>query len=186
MGGQVSAREDQRARFEEIYGATRVALLQYLARRTSSPEDAADLLSEVYLVAWRRIERVPCGEEARLWLFGVARKLLANHRRRARSEVALASELASELEVTLVDSGGHDQRAEAVRAALAGLGRSDQELLKLTAWEGLTPAEIARVLGRPVGLVRVRLHRARARLRARLAKPPASIAPGPAALGSGK
>jgi RNA polymerase sigma factor (sigma-70 family) len=174
MGRQVSRRAHDEAadqeRFEEIYTGTRVAVLAYLIRRTATVEDAADLLSEVYLVAWRRIGAVPRGAEARLWLFGVARRVLANQRRRARSEVELAAAIATALhtaaghEVAGPDGG----RADELLAALAALSKADRELLMLSGWEELTPAEIAVVLGRPAGLVRVRLHRARVRLRATL------------------
>ena len=154
-------------RFETIYRETRQSLLAYLLRRTGSADDAADLLSEVYLVAWRRMRHVPADEGARLWLFGVARRLLANQRRRART----AADLAVALERSLVS---HDPSAQSgiaageVAAALRELAPADRELLMLSGWEGLTPAEIGIVVGRPAPLVRVRLHRARARLRAKL------------------
>jgi RNA polymerase sigma-70 factor (ECF subfamily) len=175
MGRQVSrrTRDDaaDRERFEEIYTGTRSAVLAYLIRRTGTVEDAADLLSEVYLVAWRRIGAVPRGSEARLWLFGVARRVLANQRRRVRSEVELAAAIETALrtgpsahEVARPDGG---REAEVVDA-LAALSPADRELLMLSGWEELTPAEIAVVLGRPAGLIRVRLHRARARLQATL------------------
>jgi len=154
-------------RFETIYRETRQSLLAYLLRRTGSTDDAADLLSEVYLVAWRRMRHVPADEGARLWLFGVARRLLANQRRRART----AADLAVALERSLVS---HDPSVQSgiaageVAAALRELAPADRELLMLSGWEGLTPAEIGIVVSRPAPLVRVRLHRARARLRAKL------------------
>jgi RNA polymerase sigma-70 factor (ECF subfamily) len=161
-----------RERFEEIYASTRLPLLGYLVRRSQSVEDAADLLAEVYLVAWRRITDVPAGEEARLWLFGVARRVLANHRRRSRSETELAVALKASLRLhenagqTSTDSGG--ELESAVADALATLSPADRELVMLNAWDELTPAEMAVVLRRPVGVIRVRLHRARKRLRVRL------------------
>jgi RNA polymerase sigma factor (sigma-70 family) len=157
-------------RFEMIYRETRQSLLAYFLRRVDSADDAADLLSEVYLVAWRRISQVPAGEEARLWLFGVARKLLANQRRRART----AADLAAALERSLASPRAQPSSVESgiaageVAAALRELRPADRELLMLSGWEGLTPSEIGVVVGRPSALVRVRLHRARARLRAKL------------------
>jgi len=62
----VRSQAADRDRFEQVYGETRQAVLAYLLRRTDSIEDAADLLSEVYLVAWRRIGNLPLGDEARL------------------------------------------------------------------------------------------------------------------------
>src|SRR3954470_22627326 len=98
----------ERARFEEIYAGTRLPLLRYLVRRSASVEDAADLLAEVYLVAWRRIDDVPPGDEARLWLFGVARRTLANQHRGERRETELAAALAAALRPgeTTADVGG--------------------------------------------------------------------------------
>jgi RNA polymerase sigma-70 factor (ECF subfamily) len=58
--------------FEELVHETRDDLLAYAMRRAASPEDAADVLSETYLIAWRKLEQVPPGDSARLWLFGVA------------------------------------------------------------------------------------------------------------------
>jgi RNA polymerase sigma-70 factor (ECF subfamily) len=177
LGDEVTARLQElhdRARFEELYGGTRVSVLGYLARRSRSPEDAADLLAEVYLTAWRRIDDVPAGDEARLWLFGVARRVLANHQRRVRTESGLASALEASLcSVPLTFDADADPRSDAVAEALARLSAKDRELLTLSAWEDLSPAEIAVVLGQRVGVVRVRLHRARKNLREKLSASPA-------------
>jgi len=173
-----------RRRFEDIYRTTRVPVLGYLARRTASPEDAADLVADVYLIAWRRIADAPAGDEARLWLFGVARRVLANHSRRRRTETYLASALRTELRLIEPDVLGSasDSQREAVRAALAELGARDRELLMLSAWEGLSPAELAVVLARPAALVRVQLHRARRRLREKLASKSRDLEDAPAPL----
>ncbi|MGA9761932.1 MAG: sigma-70 family RNA polymerase sigma factor [Gaiellaceae bacterium] len=163
-------RQDDRAadrtRFEYVYRHTRVAVLGYFLRRMTDPEDAADLLADVYLIAWRRIGDVPRGAEARLWLFGVARRVLANHHRKKRSETGLANELQTNLRLLEFrsDDPENESSAEAVRAALATLDERDRELLTLSAWEELSPAQIATVVGRPAGLVRVQLHRARRKL----------------------
>jgi RNA polymerase sigma factor (sigma-70 family) len=162
---------DDRERFEQLFATRRMPLLRYLVRRCERPEDAADLLAEVFLVAWRRIRDVPAGDGGRLWLYGVARKVLANQRRRTRAETGLAVELADALRLeAAAPEPVRDGRLELLAGALAELGEGDRELLTLTAWEDLSPAQIAVVLHRPVGVVRVRLHRARARLRERLAR----------------
>jgi len=160
-----------RARFEQIYGETRQPVLAYLLRRTENIDDAADLLSETYLVAWRRIDNLPVGGDARLWLFGVARRLLANQRRRTQT----GADLAAALKQTLAVEQPQPLPAEredigGVLLALAQLSAADRELLLLSGWEELTPTEIATVIGRPAPIVRVRLHRARARLRAKLSE----------------
>jgi RNA polymerase sigma-70 factor (ECF subfamily) len=183
MGLEVSrtmrSETDDRHRFEEIYANTRQALLGYLVRRSESIDDAADLLAEVYLVAWRRIEDVPAGDESRLWLFGVARRVLANHHRRGRNESQLAGalETALRLHAESIPAAALGDLEGRVAGALSALSAPDRELLMLNAWDELTPAEIAVVLRRPVGVVRVRLHRARKRLRARLADSEADGAP---------
>jgi RNA polymerase sigma-70 factor, ECF subfamily len=152
---------DEQAEFEALFRATREPLLGYLTRRAPA-EDAADLLAEVYLVAWRRRADLPSGEERRLWLFGVARRLLAEHHRFAWKRVDAEGDAA--------DAGSpngaadDDRRGAAVRAALASLSDVDRELVTLTTWERLSTADAARIVGITAGTARVRLHRARARL----------------------
>jgi RNA polymerase sigma factor (sigma-70 family) len=149
--------EDQ---FRRLYAGNFEAVLAYAIRRVSQPADAADVVAETFLVAWRRHREMPPGDEARLWLYGVARRVLANHHRgdvrRERLRQRLTSAFASGTEV----SEGFE-----VREALAGLGEIDREVLMLTAWEGLAPREAAAVLRISPAAVRTRLSRARARLR---------------------
>ena len=152
---------ERRAEFEALFVHTRAPLLAYLTRRAPS-EDAADLLAEVYLVAWRRRGALPSGEERRLWLYGVARRLLAEHHRLSFGR-ADAEEGAGNVEMANRQSAD-DRRGEAVRRALESLSEVNRELVTLTTWERLTPAEAGRVVGITSGTARVRLHRARARL----------------------
>ena len=65
------------ASFEELYAAHSHRILGFFLRRVEPSEDAADLVTEVFTIAWRRIAAVPEGEAAKLWLYGVARKVLA-------------------------------------------------------------------------------------------------------------
>ncbi|GIH24082.1 hypothetical protein Aph01nite_23920 [Acrocarpospora phusangensis] len=88
-----------RQRFEEIYLAHYPDLLAYVRRRTESPDDASDAIAETFTTAWRRIDEVPPGPQARLWLYGVARRVLANQRRGESRRSALAVRLREELEV---------------------------------------------------------------------------------------
>jgi RNA polymerase sigma-70 factor (ECF subfamily) len=152
---------DEKARFESLFRDTRAPLLAYLTRRAPA-EDAADLLAEVYLVAWRRRADLPPGEERRLWLFGVARRLVAEHHRSAWQRADAAG--GASHSPTPDRSVGDDARGNAVRQALRLLSDLDRELVTLTTWEGLSPSESARVVGITAGTARVRLHRARARL----------------------
>jgi RNA polymerase sigma factor (sigma-70 family) len=157
---------DARSAFEELYRCTRTDLLAYIMRRAQSAEDAADVLAETYLVAWQKLDAIPAGERARLWLFGVARNLLLKSARRHRSRHALVERLAGELRSAYPSPApAEDERSAALYAALAALPECQREIVMLTAWEALTPKQIAAVTGTPVNIVRVRLHRARRRLK---------------------
>lgn len=160
----------ERLQFERLVRETRDDLLAFALRRSASAEDAADVLSETYLIAWRKLEKVPPGENARLWLFGVAANVLRRGAQRHRSSEALIERLASEPQDTgqIASVGRDDRTIRALRAGLASLPARDREILTLTAWEGLTPKQIATVTGIPTNVIRVRLHRARSRLRRRL------------------
>jgi RNA polymerase sigma factor (sigma-70 family) len=169
---------DARAGFEQLFRDTRTDLLAYIIRRSQSAEDAADVLAETYLIAWQKLDAIPRGERARLWLFGVARNLLLKGASRCRSRHALVERLAGELRsVHHAHAPVEDERSSALRAALATLPERDREILMLRAWEGLTPKQIAVVVGTPVNIVRVRLHRARTRLKRELTSPRPPIAP---------
>jgi RNA polymerase sigma-70 factor (ECF subfamily) len=159
---------DPREGFEALYRSTRTDLLRYLVRRCQSDDEAADLLAEAYLTAWRKLEAIPDGEAAQLWLFGVARNLLLRSARSRRVADALVERLASELQAAHAAAAPGDRGHDALRLALAGLSEQDREILTLTAWEGLTPREIAQVTGSSANVVRIRLHRARARLKKEL------------------
>jgi RNA polymerase sigma factor (sigma-70 family) len=161
--------ENPRTAFERLFRDTRTDLLAYITRRSRTPEDAADVLAETYLIAWQKLDRIPKGDRARLWLFGVARNLLMKGASRHRSAGALVERLAGELRsVGPAHSPADDERRTSLRRALAALPVRDREILTMTAWEGLTPRQIATVMGTSANVVRVRLHRARARLKRQL------------------
>jgi RNA polymerase sigma factor (sigma-70 family) len=144
--------------FEDLFRSTSGALLHYFLRRVDEPADAADLLSEVFVVAWRHREQ--SHDDPRLWLFGVARKVLSAHRRRNRTQTALAERLRQQV----VEQYAPSQDDLHVRDVLRHLSPSDRELMELMVYDQLTPTEIACVLGKSPGSVRVRIHRARQRL----------------------
>jgi RNA polymerase sigma-70 factor (ECF subfamily) len=155
--------DDRTARFEEIYAATYEPILGYALRRCSSPEDAADVVAETFTVAWRRFEEIPAGEKARLWLYGVARRVLANHRRGEAQRRLRTTGLRRELRDELAAIGADPVNAPAIGQAFRELSDDDRELLGLVAWEGLDHSAISEVLGCSRGAARVRLHRARKR-----------------------
>jgi RNA polymerase sigma-70 factor (ECF subfamily) len=144
-------------RFEQIYAEHADAVRAYVRRR--APEAIVDdVVADVFVVCLRRLDDVP--KQALPWLYAVARKTLANERRRLARQVPAGAEPAYEPE-PIGDS--------ALAAAFAGLSESDREVLRLVAWEGLSGRDAARVLDCSPVACRVRFHRAKARLGARLA-----------------
>lgn len=161
---------DAVAAFETLYRQTSADVLAYLVRRTGEAEDAADMLAETYLIAWRKLSAIPPGDEARLWLFGVARNVVLRGVRRRRVADALVDRLAIELRTAVAPAAAEEEQPlHALEAALGQLNERDREIMLLTAWEGLAPREISAVLGVSANAVRIRLHRARARLSRELA-----------------
>ncbi|MEM7340552.1 MAG: RNA polymerase sigma factor [Actinomycetota bacterium] len=139
--------------------------------RRCDRNDAADIVSETFLVAWRRRADIPSEPVTRAWLYGVARRVAANHRRSDRRRGRLAERVEANIAAALQtspDPGAWRAEASALSDALARLSAADRELLFLSAWEELTPAEIAHVLDLPANIVHKRLYRARQRLQATL------------------
>lgn len=147
--------------FDELFLAHRDDIHRYAVRRVGA-EAADDVVSEVFLTAWRRRDSVPV-DAARLWLFGVAGRVVANQRRGEHRATRLRDRLAAE--PVSAPAPGSDDR---VLDALAALRPQDQELLRLTEWDQLTAEEVATVLDIRPETVRVRLHRARQRFAAAL------------------
>lgn len=151
---------DPADRFEELYRRHTEAIRAYVRRRTPA-EAVDDVVSETFLVCWRRLDRVPA--DALPWLYAVARNTLANHRRRAARDAAAPREREATFDIELPTD-------PVLARAFASLAPDDRELLALVAWEGLSTAAAARALGCSTIACRVRLHRARQRLAARLAE----------------
>jgi RNA polymerase sigma factor (sigma-70 family) len=161
---------EQRERFELLYRELYAPISGYVMRRTEGAEDAAEAIAETFVVLWRRLDTCPDGEEARPWLFGVARRVLANQRRGERRRTALAERLTHALDPAGVAvPAASDGR---VARAFAALSESDREVLALVAWEELTREELAVALGVSRPVARLRLHRARRRFEAALAAAP--------------
>jgi RNA polymerase sigma-70 factor (ECF subfamily) len=176
--GQMPSPPDPSAAFRALYEGHRDAVWRYFRRRAG--HDAADeLTAEVFVVAWRGRERPP--SDPRPWLYGVARNVLANHRRGEARAAALGERVGREAAAV---AGDHAELAHVradLAAALARLAPADREVLLLVAWEGLTSAEAAQVLGCRAPAARARLSRARRRLRAVLdpSDPALSLEPTP-------
>jgi RNA polymerase sigma-70 factor (ECF subfamily) len=162
----MSRRPPDHDRFARLYADNLPSILGYASRRCADPADAADVAAEVFVAAWRRLDDVPVDAE-RLWLFGVAKRALANHHRGQLRRSKLADRLRDELRARPV-TVEPDATTTAVVSALKALPERDREVLVLAAWDGLTPAEIAALEQVPAATVRSRLMRARARLRMQL------------------
>ena len=149
--------------FATVYEKTYQSLLGYALRRCQSPDDAADVVAETFTVAWRRAGDLPPGDEARLWLYGVARRVLANHRRGERRHAVKTAMLRDELATAPAAAPAAPLEGTPIAEVFRDLPDGDRELLALVAWEGLGNAEIAVVLGCSRNAVSIRLHRARKR-----------------------
>jgi RNA polymerase sigma-70 factor (ECF subfamily) len=161
--------EDE-GRFARLYATYGPDVLAYALRRVDRPEDAAEILADTFLVAWRRLAVIPSGAEARLWLYGVARRTLANHRRGELRRVRLTERVQAELSTAAPMGSTPEIERTIVLSALKCLDKADQEVLLLAGWEELEPAQIGRVLGIAAGTARARLFRARRRLRRELSE----------------
>jgi RNA polymerase sigma-70 factor (ECF subfamily) len=171
---------DERERaFRAVYAAHFDAVLGFALRRVDRPEDAGDVTADTFLVVWRRLAHAPQGPELRPWLYGVARRVLANHRRGERRRTALGDRLRRELSTHVPDASDDVVQRADVTAAMRRLSARDQEVLELHLWEGLESRDIAEVLGLTTAVVRPRLSRARSRLRDLLGNAVCNVGPPP-------
>lgn len=158
---------DREARFRRLCAAHTAAVLAYALRRTSR-EDAADAVAETFLVAWRRLDELD-EHNALPWLYAVARRVLLSQRRSSLRQRAIAERVAVAQLSALPESSETSLASRRLREALSGLSEKDREVLMLAAWEELSSREAAHVLGCSATAYRIRLHRARTRLREKLA-----------------
>ena len=157
--------EFRRERFRVLYNDLYDDLWRYVQRRSINTEEARDTLSEVFLVAWRRLEDIPAGKEARLWLFGVARNLVKTSWRKRKRSGDLLVRIGSEMSTRgTTDEELDNSGVLKIVKALQFLSESDQEILRLLAWENLSHKEISVVLGCSENAVAIRIRRARVRL----------------------
>jgi RNA polymerase sigma factor (sigma-70 family) len=160
--------------FEEIFNSCYESVRRYAARRVAG-EAVQDVVSETFLVAWRR--RGELDGEALPWLLGIARRACATQRRGSARRDALRARLRAEppplraeappLPAVAEEVGGGSDRE--LTLALASLRERDREALMLVVWDGLDHRTAASVMGCTTGSLTVRLHRARRRLARALA-----------------
>jgi len=153
-------------RYRQVFDRYHTEVFAYCRRRTDA-QTAADCLAETFLVAWRRLDDIPEGDGTVGWLYGVARRVLANEYRRTRRSRRLLTRIEGSdpspeatPEVVVV----RRERDRLVLAALAALRPIDQEVLRLAWWEELPHAQIADILGCSVNAVAHRVHRAARRV----------------------
>jgi RNA polymerase sigma-70 factor (ECF subfamily) len=155
-----ATRDERTTRFENLYRETASSVYGYCLRR-GARELADDVVDDVYLVAWRKLDDVP--RDALPWLFATARRVLANHRRSRQRQAALVDQLMSDARPLSPPAD-----LSPVMEALRTLRPAEQELLLLVAWDGLSTRQAAEALGCSAVAARVRLHRVRRRLAAAL------------------
>lgn len=162
---------DAQDRVADMYEQYAAQVAAYAMRRAGA-SDAADAVAETFLVAWRRRDSVPPEPNTLPWLYGVTRRVLANQRRTRHRRGRLRNKLATEFAEQDIGPPALEDVEEfrRVASAMKRLSDEDAELLRLTAWEALSPSEIAAALDIAPGTARQRISRARQRLRKQLAK----------------
>jgi RNA polymerase sigma factor (sigma-70 family) len=155
------SRSDEQ-RFRELYDRTYDRVWAFVMRRTPDEEAAADVVSETFLAVWRRVRDVPAdARKADAWVFGTARRVLANWWRGTRRRGRLFERIRQRPVDLLVDLSGPDDPNHSVMQALSQLRPDQREILSLAFWEELETDQIALVLGCSKNAAAVRLTRAR-------------------------
>jgi RNA polymerase sigma-70 factor (ECF subfamily) len=167
---------DPAERFTALYDRHYRSVLGYALLRADQGV-AEDVVSETFLIAWRRLDDLP--DPPLPWLLGVTRNLLHKQYDSGRRRQALADRITAATttdDLTGPDVAERVVERDAARAALSALRERDVEVIVLVTWYGLAPREAARVLGCSAANVALRLHRARRRL-ARALNPPGTYGP---------
>ena len=139
----MSKREpERRRRFDALFASYSSDIVAYCSWRAVSASDAQDAVAEVFLAAWRRLDELPEGDAARVWLYATARRVIANQRRSSRRRFALQERLA--LEAASAPPVSSDREQAVVHEALRRLGPRDPEILLLAEWEGLAGTDRSR------------------------------------------
>lgn len=154
--------------FTTMYDECRQRVWAYVVSRAGR-QVADEVVAETFAIAWRKFDQVP--HHALPWLLGVARNVLRDTIRAEAKREGLQRELREWITGDVAD---HVAERLGVLKAMARLSQDEREILILVAWQGLSPRDAARVLGCSVPTFRVRLHRARKRLKAELEAPASS------------
>lgn len=177
-GSRKTTRDHAETRLTSLHRANAADLLRFIGRRVDTPEDAADVLAETFLVAWRRIQRLPSSDtEARMWMYGIAKHTISNWNRSVHRRNALSDSLREQLRhAPRATNEPVSSSALDVQRALADLSPSHRELTILVHWDGFTLAEAGAILGLPEATARSRYYKAKQILRQALITDAASAA----------
>lgn len=165
--GMPSAAATDEAAFTAFFLDHRDGITRYMLRRAAG-EHSTDLTADTFAIAWRRRAQwrpLPTDQQV-AWLYVVARNVLANARRAEQRATGLTERITlAHHHSTIADHVDLTVEQLAIAAAFDKLPEGDQEVIRLVAWDGLSPAQAAQVLGCRVPTLTMRLHRARTRLR---------------------
>jgi len=156
---------ERESQVEQLFRRHASRVIAYSMRRGATRAEAEDVLAETFVVVCRRLKDAP--SDALPWLLAIARRVLANQGRRRRRDAALLAKLslfASSAELSDPTPDSSILLSEELHEALTNLPDKDREALLLVAWEGLTHAQAAQVLGLSRKGFTARISRARTRL----------------------
>jgi len=161
----------RRRRFEALYVEHYAAICAYVVRRLrDSPAEVPDVVADVFAVTWRRLDAVPVGSEARLWLYGVARRTVADHERARRRRSRLLHRLRWESKARPSSAGQPGGSADGLIEAIERLPERCRQAYLLRWQHGLTRSEAAAALGISVKAVEAQMTRALKSLREALSE----------------
>ncbi|MBB4679944.1 RNA polymerase sigma-70 factor (ECF subfamily) [Crossiella cryophila] len=171
-GTRPAVASGQASAFETIYRANFAVVTAFFARRTTDPQTVADLTSETFVQAITSFRTFdPARGTARGWLLGIGRHVFAQHCQRHSRGAEVTARLAGHRPIDVDEAAELVLRIDAERAGrvlldgLASLSTVDREVIELVDIASLSPKEAAVALGVSSGALRIRLFRARARLR---------------------
>lgn len=159
-------RTTDREAFRRLYESYSTRILAYCFRRIG-PDLAHDALAETFLVAWRRFNELPTGDETLPYLYGIAAKVLSNSRRSSRRRTRLDSRLQSLGVDHSADASTYVLQSDQNRRvldAIQQLGKRDREILMLYTWEEVPREKIADMMGMTKSAIDQRIHRSYKRL----------------------
>jgi RNA polymerase sigma factor (sigma-70 family) len=180
MARHYRSKAEQEREFRLLYERNHAPIAAYVRRRVRGADGSyADVVAEVFVVAWRRFLDIPEHRSELPWLYGVARNLVANHFRSVHRSAALTDRLILEESVAVDSSTGSSELEIRVRHAVDQLSDLDREIFRLIHWEELSHQQVGLSLGITAKAVERRLSRARKKVRDYVASLDKFITPPP-------